>query len=309
VAPAVIVLFYAGLFALTAVTGRPPEQRPKWWARFASESLPTSGLAGLGLAASLAWSAFFSLPDTPGRLSVTVLDVGMGDGVLIQTPAGARVLIDGGPSEGALVRGLARHMPLFENHIDVLVVAGAQDENVGGLADLLTRYSVERAVLTQASSKSTAYRALIEALNGAQVEKVLAADLPILDLGDGVGLRVLNDDAHGTTLRVEWQAFAALIPVGLDADGEAGLLTQTPVAPVTALVVGGHGSDAATSEAWLAALDPRVALISVGAGNAAGAPSPAILSRLAGRNVLRTDEHGALTLSTDGRQLWVEAQR
>jgi len=47
----------------------------------------------------------------------------------------------------------------------------------------------------------------------------------------------------------------------------------------------------------------------VGAGNPDGNPAPEVLRRLAGRTVLRTDEHGNLTLLTDGRQVWVESER
>jgi beta-lactamase superfamily II metal-dependent hydrolase len=78
------------------------------------------------------------------------------------------------------------------------------------------------------------------------------------------------------------------------------------VVPATALLVGDSGSERATPAAWVEALDPHLALISV---DAQSGPAPQILDRLAGRAILRTDQHGTLTLFTDGEELSVETER
>lgn len=309
VAPALVVGFYAALFALTWMLSRPADRRPTWWARFASESLPAGGAAGLALCALLAWSAAFSLPEAPGRLRVTVLDVGSGDAVLIQTPGGGHILVDGGPSGGALVRGLSRHLPLFHNRLDLLVVAGARDENVGGLPDVLARYGVDQALVTQSAGKGAAFETALQALNTRPVRKASAADLPAYDLGDGVRLWVLADGPGGAALRLEWGAFALVMPVGLEAEDEARLLARTPVAGATALLATERGARTALTDEWVQALDPQVVVASVGAGRAGDIFGPELLGRLAGRTLLRTDERGAVTLVSDGRQLWVETQR
>jgi competence protein ComEC len=99
------------------------------------------------------------------------------------------------------------------------------------------------------------------------------------------------------------------MPIGLDASDEVALLALGVIGPSTALLVADHGSDDATQDEWVAAINPQVAFISVGAGNPDGDPAPEVLQRLAGRIVLRTDEHGNLTLLTDGQQVWVESER
>ena len=71
------------------------------------------------------------------------------------------------------------------------------------------------------------------------------------------------------------------------------------------LKVGHHGSNLSTSPAFLAAVDPRVAVISVGAGNLFGHPGEATLAALDGVEVYRTDEDGTITFTTDGERLWV----
>ena len=158
-APVLIAVFYLALFALTAFLSRPPEQRPAWTRREAlfAQWLPTAMLAGLALITAVAWSYYFSLPD--GRLKIAVPDVGQGDAVLIQTPKGANVLIDGGPSSGALLRALAKELPLFTRRLDLLVVAAPADSSLGALPELLKRYSVKQVIFTQATDlESAAWR-------------------------------------------------------------------------------------------------------------------------------------------------------
>ncbi len=296
VAPAIVVTFYAALFGATWLLNRPAEKRPAWWASFARETLPLGGVIVVSVVAFLAWGAYFSLPE-PGRLTVTVLDAGRGAGLLIQTPSGNVVLIDGGPSGNALVRALSERLPLFADHLDLLVIAAAREESVGGLPDVLERYRLERVLLTQATSRDTAYRTTLEALNARSLEKVAAADLPIFALGDGIRLRVLADGERGSVLRLEWSRFSLIWLAMADAPPE--------LQPATALLATPRTLNE-LSEQQFTALDPRVVLLST---EATGAISAMAAERLAGRTLLRTDEHGALTLMTDGERLWVETER
>jgi competence protein ComEC len=95
----------------------------------------------------------------------------------------------------------------------------------------------------------------------------------------------------------------------LDTAGEMIILNDGLPNPATALLLANSGSSASTSDAWLAALNPRLALVSVGAGNAEGNPAPVILARLAGRDVQRTDQYGTIAVETDGERMWVEVAR
>ena len=228
---------------------------------------------------------------------------------MIQTPSGSTILVDGGLSGGVLLRALNRQLPLFTRALDLLVVAAPHDENLGGLPDLLARYQVKRAVVTSVPGKSATYRTLMDALNDKQIDIVSAADLPAFDLGDGITLRVLAEGEAGTALRLEWERFALVMPIGLRLADETALLMRGPVEPAAALLLPDHGSEAAPQANWVWAVNPQVVLISVGAGNPNGDPAPEVLQRLTGRTILRTDERGSLTLLTDGQQVWVETGR
>lgn len=296
-------LFYLALFGLTWLLRLPAEKRPAWWGRFLKDVLPmgdlppicTGGLAALAVIAFLAWSAHFSLPE-PGRLRVVMLDAGRGAGVLIQTPSGRYALIDGGPSGNALVRGLAQAMPLWANQLDLLVVAAPREEAIGGLPEALTRYTVRRALLTQAphtGGGSAAYRALLETLQEQQIDVLDAASRPAFDLGDGAHLRVLADGESGSVLRLEYGRFSVLFALGAMPAG---------VEPATAVLI---GAEAQPLEAWLPKLNPQIVLI---AGDQLPS-TPEARSLLSGRTVLQSSQDGAITLVTDGQQLWVETER
>ena len=229
--------------------------------------------------------------------------------MLIQTPGGGTVLVDGGPGALSLERGLAAQLPLFKTDLDALVIAAPGDDFIGALPDLLDRYHPRRAILTRAPGRSATYRALRRKLNDQGLEMVDASTLPALDLGCGNSPTVVADTDKGSVVRVAWGRFAFVMAPTLDANGETVLLNDGLARPATALLLANSGASGSTGEAWLAALNPRLALISVGGGSPDGLPAPEVLARLAGRDVLRTDQHGAVTVETDGAQMWVGVAR
>lgn len=298
VAPALVLIFYAALFSWTWMSQKPAEARPSWWARLTQELAPVGGLAALGLVAFYAWGSFFTLPP-PGQLTLTVLNVGEGEGVLVQTPSGQHALINGGPSGNVLVRGLAQHLPLFTPQLDLLVVGAVQDEDIGGLPDLLERYRVEQAALTQATRGGAAYPALSAALNARAVSVHAAAELPTYNLGEGAQLKVLMDSERGSVVRVAWGRFSALVPLNLQEVNAAEL------PPSTVLLLTRSTLRALTVE-LVEAVNPIIIILSAEASTRLTLEQAALL---AGRTILSTAEHGTVKLITDGVQLWAEGER
>lgn len=296
---------YGLLFGLTWLLKKPVEQRPVWWLDFARHGLPLGGLAALTIAVISVWSLYFSLPD--GRLRISILDVGAGDAVLIQTPSGVRVLVDGGPSGRGIARALARELPLFTHRLEVLVIAAPRDESIAGLPDVLKRYTIDRAILTTAEGQGATYTTLLAMLHDKDIPTIKAADRPVLDLGDGVTLSVIADGDTGCGVRVEYKHVSMMLPAGLRLADETELLMAGQARPATALLLADQGSNRATQDDWVWAINPALVLASRATVDAD--LSPRLLDRLAGRTLLRTDEHGTITLLTDGEQIWVETER
>ncbi len=184
----------------------------------------------------------------------------------------------------------------------MLVLAGADEAALGGIPDVLARYQAERVVVTGAAGKGAAYAAVMTTLSQQGPAPQSAAGRPVFDLDDGITLRVLADGVHGSSLWLEWQAFSLALPLGVTKPAEADALAAANPAAATVLVLAEqHQAVAETlAEAW----DPMIiAIATAPAGPAADTRA------LAGRTLLRTGERGALMVTTDGRQMWVEAGR
>ncbi len=127
----VVLLFYGILFSWTFL-GR----HIKHWASQKLELENVNYLLYasitvviLGVLAGVVWRAALAAPD--GKLHITLLDVGSGDGILVQTPTGRNLLIDGGPSPNMLSDALGRRLPLARRRLDFLVVAAAGEGQIG----------------------------------------------------------------------------------------------------------------------------------------------------------------------------------
>jgi competence protein ComEC len=112
-------------------------------------------------------------------------------------------------------------------------------------------------------------------------------------------------------LRVTLGEISFLLTGDIEAGVEQGLVAHSSALAATVLKVPHHGGDTSSSRAFLEAVDPQVAVISVGADNRFGHPAPGVLARYAelGVPVLRTDEWGTVEFVTDGERLWVETAR
>jgi competence protein ComEC len=275
--------------------------------------------AVLGVLAFVLWAGRLTPADE--RLRVSVLDVGQGDAILIQTPSGHNVLVDGGPSGSRLLRELSDQLPSGERDIDLVVLTHPQDDHVGGLPSLLERYDVRQALSGPRSNSSGAYAAWREGLAERGVPLLLAGPGTSADLGDGVSLEVLAPPESGfpegedvlnensVVLRLVYGEVSFLLTGDLGFAGERSLLRSGANVGATVLKVGHHGSDGSSSREFVEAVSPIIAVISVGAENTFGHPSPSTRIQLAGIPVLRTDVNGRVVFKTDGRGLWVSTGR
>jgi competence protein ComEC len=262
-----------------------------------------------------------SLTTTNEHLEVTLLDVGQGDAILVETPDGQVVLIDGGPSVGRLLNELGAALPRSEHRVDLVVLSHPQEDHITGLVGLFDRYDVGAVLAGPREGSIGAYDALRERIASAGVPVLVAERGLVADLGDGVELEVLGPPPEGVhkgadelnensvVLQLRYGDVSFLLTGDLGFLGEEALLRSGADLHSTVLKVGHHGSDGSTSTAFLDAVKPGVAAISVGVKNSFGHPSPTTRLRLEGIPLLRTDVNGRITFHSDGRSLWFETER
>lgn len=310
-APLWIGLFYALLLTWTFLGGRsqPPAAQPganrpgRSWAAF----LPAAALLLMGGAVFLTWQALLLRPD--GRLYLTVLDVGNGEALLVQTPGGRTLLLDGGPAISPLSQALGRRLPLLQRKIDFLVVAAVGEEQIGALPPLIERLPVGSVLWAGSPLGSYSARELQKQLAAASIPVLSAQPGQALELGAGARLEVLALAGRGAVYRLRWERFSALLPLGLNFSSQEALIENPQLGPVTALLLADSGLASLNTAAWIARWQPRLLLLSVAAGDSEGRPEAELLEATRPYPLLRTDRNGWIRLGTDGQQLWVEVER
>jgi len=294
-----VLIFYISLFSLTFFSDR--YEKAKQWMR------PGVLLTGLMLLAVLVWRTALAAPD--GRLHMTLLDVGTGDGILIETPGGHSLLIDGGPSQRALSEALGRRLPLGRRELDWLIVAASGEEQIGGVAATLDRFVVHNVLWAGPRQGSYPARQLQSYLAQENITVKEAAAGQVLDLGDGANITILAVSQRGTVLMLSWENFRLLLPVGLDFELLPDLSGRPELVNLTGLLLAESGYAPVNPGEWIKALNPQLILLSVAAGDRQGLPSKDTLFAVEGYHLLRTDHNGWIQLITDGENLWVEVER
>jgi competence protein ComEC len=295
-----VVVFYLILLSLTFA-------RPRFKQALRPALTPAVIVAVLGISVFLVWSAAFRVPD--GRLHLTFLDVGSADAILIQTPSGRSILVDGGPSPSELSSALGDRISTFARQIDWLVIASPQEQELAALPTVLDRFPAENVLWAGNVDASWSAGELDRWLAAKETPVTFAYPGAVLDLGEGARLEMRSVSPRGAVLLVEWQGFRALLPVGMNLDTLAELKNGKAIGPVTALLLADSGFGQTNPPEWITALRPQVAILSVLAGDPDGLPDQDVLDSLAGTTLLRTDRNGWITLTTDGAGLWVEVEK
>lgn len=263
-------------------------------------------LATAALAACFVWQSAAHSPD--GRLHLVFFDVGSGDAVLIQSPTGNRILIDGGPSPSQLMNHLGYELPLLRRNLTGIVLAGTHTHQTAGLIGLTDHLRVERAFVSDAQG-SYSYRSLKAdlAAAGLKVEGVHPGQQ--LDIGGGASLEIIACTDHGMILRANYGHAHILIPTGLTPESIDTLLEDPRMVNVTALLIPDGGHPASNPPEWLQTINPRLVILSVSGAGDLNRPARDVLDSLGNRTILRTDRHGSIAIHTDGTVLWVETDR
>ena len=277
----------------------------------------------LVVAVAVAGAVVVSRP--AGVARVTILDVGQGDAILIEGSRGGRLLIDGGPDPDRLLVELDRRIPPWDRRIDAVVLSHPHEDHVAGLALLLERYRVSRVLEPGMRGPGPGYAAWLDRLGrpGAPARHSIGAGDRLSV--DDVAMRVLwpvrgqvPDEPPDTGTGINNVSVVLLGVVGerrflltgdVEEDVDPSLLTKG-LPRVDLLKVAHHGSRTATTDAFLAAVRPRVAVASAGADNPYGHPARPTLERLAaaGARVYRTDVDGSVTVTFGAEGLSIGTQ-
>ncbi|SMO35687.1 DNA internalization-related competence protein ComEC/Rec2 [Fodinibius sediminis] len=259
----------------------------------------------------------------PDTLVLTVFDVGQGDAVLVRTPAGKHFLIDSGPWKPGYTSAEYVILPYLKaegiDHLDGLFLSHPHADHIGGTEELIRNLSVDTIYNSGSAYDSRLYHAYHELADKKRVpvrtlkagnSVVLDAATRLLVYGpDGKASSVSNVNNRSLVFEVVYGSMEFLFTGDAESGQEQRLLKKYPdLINTDFLKVAHHGSRSSSTEDFLRATSPEVAVVSLGWRNPFRHPHQTAVQRLR-RNTNElyfTSLEGAVKLVSDGREIWVD---
>jgi competence protein ComEC len=292
-----------GAHAIGARIQRPrtPSVRLAAGPDFARRALWASGLLGVVLviagAAAVLWPP-------PSGIRVRALDVGQGDAFLVEFD-GRTLLVDGGPDPARLLAELGASLPPWTRRIDIVALTHAHADHADGLIGVLERYEVGLAIEPVGLTPGSVATAWSDRIARAHVPRRAVAAGTRMRVG-GATLAVLAPDGDprvdipSLVLRLERGSFSMLFMGDATEQAQADLLLSPTALAARVYVPPHHGAASAYAVPLVNAVRPSAAVISVGARNRYGHPTPETLAALGPVPTYRTDRDGTVELDQGG---------
>ena len=247
-----------------------------------------------------------------GVLTVAFLDIGQGDSIYIEGPNGNQILVDGGPNS-AVLRRLSSVMPLFDHSIDVVVETHPDADHIAGLVDVFERYKVSYFLEPGIPNDTAPYMALQEKVqNEKGLSKVIARRNMRIDLGRGAQLHILFPDRDVSGVETNTGSIVARLEYGKTSvllTGDSPIAIESYLVSLnkedlksTILKLGHHGSRTSSSQEFVEAVNPDMAIISAGKDNRYGHPHKEVISMLESLHIpfLSTAREGTILYRSNG---------
>jgi competence protein ComEC len=340
----VYVLYFLPLVLLAVSLSRwQPLQLPgAWRSNRRRRRLARAGLWAQAIAIAAIVVHPFSAGSAPGELRVDFLDVGQGDCALVTFPDNTTLLIDGGGRPGPFKRNVTTTFDdgseeTFEretrsigeavvseylwsrglDHVDYILATHADADHMDGLNDVARNFSVRAALVARTPDRDDEYATFAKTLSAKNVPVRLIGAGDVLHFGavtasvlwptPSTNAQASSSNNDSVVLRLRLGERTLLLTGDIEKGGENGIL-QAQNLRADVVKVAHHGSKTSSTPSFVAAVQPRFAVISVGQASVFGHPNKEVVERWkAGRaQVLTTGASGTITVTTDGRDLTVE---
>lgn len=255
---------------------------------------------------------FFSLQTKQKFLEVDFLDIGQGDAILIKTPTGQNILIDGGADNKVLAQ-VADNLPWWQRSIDYLVITHYHADHMMALPELINKYKIKNILVSSHAPDDLLYKILLDKL----VNKDL--HLSVVKAGDKFVISdnlywqiLLADDYHddyndnSVVVRLTYGETDFLFTGDLPISGEEKILSSSLQIESEVLKVGHHGSKYSSGSDFLEAVKPQLCIIQSGKDNKFGHPHQEALLRLeaTGCWVKNTQNDGLIKVFSDSYKIY-----
>ncbi len=290
--------------------------------------LITASLFSIYLAIFFSVQVFGKTGINNNQLQVSFLDIGQGDSIYIKAPNGRDMLIDGGRTSGLLEKKLKNAMAPGDNNIDVVIVTHPDADHIGGIGSVLENYNVGQFLEPGIISETKTYKELLASLVQRKVPHLIARTGTViaLDTEKNITFTVLAPDFIYDGENSNDASVSGLLVYGEQSfmlTGDAPTSVEETIVrentgkeniiniSTDVLKLGHHGSKTSSSETFLKAIKPSLAVISAGCKNTYGHPSKEVIARLETLKIptVSTCESGTITFFTDGLALTMKKEK
>lgn len=289
-----------------------------------SDELQQTGIPSAETAPSCSPSTS-AQPETEfdGALEIYVLDVGQGDSIFLRAPGGETMLIDAGEAQYfSEIDSFLKEQDVAS--LDVVVATHPHSDHIGGMSQIIEAYEIENFYMPAVTHTTATFEKMLSALEAREITLTIAyasshaeiawdedVSVRIFSPLEGMDYEDLND--WSIVLNITYGETGILLAGDAEAYAEDAMLANFPAEDfaATVLKLGHHGSSTSTTEAFLSAVSPQIAIVSAGAGNSYGHPDEETLALLEayGVTVCRTDEQGTIHIMLDGKAAEIEMEK
>ncbi len=215
-------------------------------------------------------------------LKVYFLDVGQGDSILIESPSGGRILIDGGPGKKVLSE-LGSVLPFYDNNIDLVIATHPDKDHISGLIDVFKKYNIKYFISSGVKCRTTDCFELEKDVKKSSAKNILAKKGMKIDLGEGTILEILYPDKDVANVSdTNDGSIVVRLTYGKSSfvfTGDAPAKIERHLVDIfgeslksDVLKAGHHGSRTASSLDFVRAVSPYYGIILAGLNNSYGHP-------------------------------------
>ncbi len=253
-----------------------------------------------------------TFPPDAKLMTISVIDVGQGDSILIQTPNGKTMLIDAGDTfaQSAIVNTLnAKSI----KKIDVLVATHPKQSHIGSMGYIVEHFAIGAVYMPEMATSNNVdtYGDLLKTIQNKKVPIVYTKAGMSVELDSALLIHIVapnsnsyeDHNAFSIVMKITYGKNSFLFTGDASEISEKEMLAAKADIKADVLKIGHHGDAESTGTAFLNAVSPKIALVSVGRNNQYGYPTQEVLNRLnaVGASVYRTDVDGTIVITSDGQ--------
>jgi len=254
----------------------------------------------------------------PKDLKIYFVDVGQGDCTFIITPNNKTILIDGGGSiSDSFDVGKKTLIPYLLDRgytsLDYIMISHFDQDHVGGILTVLEEIKVKNVIISKQGEESKQYSKFLDIVKQKKINVIVVERGNRVKIEDSIYFdilwpqkeqikeNILNNNSIVTKLH--YGGFSMLFTGDIEKEAEEIILKKKTNLKSDILKVAHHGSNSSSTQDFIKAVNPNIALIGVGQNNNFGHPNSEVLNRLKqlGVKIFRTNEDGEINFVINGK--------